>query len=222
MKKNVLIVEDDWQLANLLRAQIEKKSHSCHTSHTIFDAYAQLESKQFDLVLLDRMLPDGDGLEVARYLRDCHFQTKIIVLSRQHHLDERIRGLEDGADDYVPKPFSLPELLIKSNKLLQVVKHPPLEDYEIGAARFIAGSGVLITPQGEKQLRRKEAAILTCLLRSRPSTVSREKIIDAVWHAADDAPSYASIDVYIRRLRISLGDYSRYLQTVRGFGYRCE
>lgn len=221
MKKNILIVEDDWQLSQLLRDQFEQKSLVCETSHTISDAYAQLEAGQFDLVLLDRMLPDGDGLDVAKFLRDCNFQTKIMILSRQHEVAERIRGLEHGADDYLPKPFSLPELLIKTRKLLQIVKHPPIEEYELRDARFLPQSCVLITPSGETQLRHKEAAILTCLLRGRPTTISRDKIIDAVWHFADDAPNQSSIDVYVRRLRVALGSYSDLIVTVRGFGYRC-
>ncbi|MFZ1721616.1 MAG: response regulator transcription factor [Microgenomates group bacterium] len=221
MKKNVLIVEDDWQLAQLLRTQFEKKSHNCETSHTIFDAYSQLESKAFDLVLLDRVLPDGDGLELAKYLRDCHFQTKIIILSHQHHLEERIRGLEEGADDYMPKPFSLPELLIKSKKLLQIVKHPPIEEYNILDALFYPDSGLYVCKGKELLLRPKESAILTCLLRARPSTISREKIIDAVWTITEDAPNASAIDVYIRRLRVALGKSAHVIKTVRGFGYCC-
>ncbi|MDQ3009032.1 MAG: response regulator transcription factor, partial [bacterium] len=142
-----------------------------------------------------------------------------ICISQLRELDHRIKGLEKGADDYIPKPFSPAELWLKISKWLHVQKRKQYQLLNIGPIEFIADTGVLLDRDKQKTLRRREASILACLLRYKNAVVSRDTIIDTVWRMSDEPPTFSTLDVYIRRLRIALGEHHRLIKTVRGFGY---
>lgn len=216
---NILIVENDTTLAETVATHLKNKNYFCTLVTTVSDAISELENFSYDLILLDRILSDGDGIEVAEFVSDFSFQTKILMLSELGQVIERIKGLENGADDYLPKPFSLTELTLKVEKLLLSHKLKPQELLQLGKISVSPESGEVTIHGTKKILRKKEVQLLTCLIRHKNQVVSRKKIIDTVWSGGYDLPTESTLDVYIRRIRVQLGKYKSQIKTVRGFGY---
>jgi two-component system, OmpR family, response regulator len=217
--KHILIVENDKTLANTLAQHLKSKNYFCTICDSIEQAIHELENFPFNLIILDRILTDGDGLEIAEFVNDFSYQTKILILSELSHINERVTGLEKGADDYLAKPFSLPELTLKINKLINIQKIKDVESLTLGPLTIIPDSGSLIIKGKTQLIRKKEIQLLACLIRHKNQVVSREKIIDIVWSNSYDLPTQSTLDVYVRRLRITLGKYKSHIKTVRGFGY---
>lgn len=217
--QHILIVENDRPLAQTIKAHLQSRNYQCTVTSNLDDSYTELEQFKYDLVILDRVLDDGDGIELLPFLTDCAFQTKSIVLSQKSQVLERIRGLEQGADDYVPKPFSLTELTLKVEKLLHTQKLTQTPSITAGGLTIFPESGQIVMPNASKILRKKEMQILACLLQQKDQVVSRDKIIDTVWSFGSQIPTQTTLDVYIRRIRIQLGDMGKRIKTVRGFGY---
>jgi DNA-binding response OmpR family regulator len=217
--KDILILEDDLQLQSILTTMLSQQHH-CYGARTLADAYQQLEKHAFDLVLVDRKLPDGDGLEILGYIHDMLPQTKLLALTSQAKVEDRVVGLEQGADDYLAKPFSMAELKLRIQKLLQMERKLLDTVLRAGDLTFSPKTGVVTMPQKSVQLRRREAQILECLLRYKNQVVPRSTLIKNIWSTADLYPTETTLDVYIRRIRVQLEIYSNYIVTVRGFGYR--
>lgn len=217
--KNILIIENDRTLADMLLSHLQRKQYFCATCTTVNKAIKELEAFTYDLVILDRILDDGDGIEVAQFIADFSYQTKILMLSELARVNERIKGLECGADDYLTKPFSLIELTIKIQKLLQTQKTKHVESLNLGVLTIVPETGELKIKGKTQLIRKKEIQLLACLVRHKNQVVSREKIIDSVWSNTYDLPTQSTLDVYVRRIRIKLGKYKSYIKTVRGFGY---
>lgn len=219
MRQRILIVEDDVLLAQTLHHCLASKHTEVTITHTVAQALELVEERRFDLVLIDRILPDGEGLEVVEYLDDTYFSSRVLCLSEKRETDDRIYGLRKGADDYLVKPFSLPELLLRVNKLLQREKKLSQDVLIVGQVWLYPESGVVKYDETEKHLRRREMQILSYLFRHKNAVVTREMIIDRIWGNNDTTPAHITLDVYIRRIRILLGRHSKVIKTVRGFGY---
>ncbi len=217
--KKVLIVENDRQLATLLESMIKQLSYECLVSHSLSEAYKLLERERPDLVLLDRLLPDGDGLELATYMHESFFTMRIICISTLRSNRDRITGLENGVDDYLSKPFSLKELELRLKRLLYCEKVLEQSCIRIGSLRFFPHSGTVLGSRILIQLRKKEAAILSCLCRHKNQVVSREEIVSYVWQGETAQPALSTLDVYVRRIRGKLEQHANILRTVRGYGY---
>lgn len=217
--KNILIVENNKTLATTLATHLKNKKFFVSVTTTIEDSIKELENYSYDLVILDRILDDGDGIEVAEFISDFSYQTKVLILSEIESTNERIRGLESGADDYLIKPFSLTELTIKIQKLLNTQKIKEIEKLSLGKISIMPETGELNLNGKIKLIRKKESQLLSCLIRHKNQVVSRNKIIDIIWSGGYEQPTQATLDVYIRRLRIRLEKYSSSIKTVRGFGY---
>jgi DNA-binding response OmpR family regulator len=220
--KTILIAENDNALSSLLKNHLESKNYRCFTVARVDLLFDDLEQNQYDLVILDRMLDDGDSIDALEYLADEAFQTKVLILSQKSATEERIKGLEKGADDYLSKPFSLPELTLKTKKLLSTQKILEKDMLQLGKVVIYPDSGELIIDGVQKTMRKKEMKILACLLRYKNQVVSRDKIIDLVWSGSYNIPTHSTLDVYIRRIRITLGKYKKIIKTVRGFGYMAQ
>lgn len=213
----VLIVEDD----QLLRQQLTRllnRTYIVTTASSVSQVDAQLERKNVDLILLDRLLPDGDAIELLPYLRECSPSTRILVLSNRSAIEERIVGLREGADDYVAKPFSADEIVLRIKRLLQFERVPSDNWLEIGRLRFNRLTGETLSGTHKVHLRPREAQILSCLLHFKNRVVTRETIVNHVW-GSSTLPTNTTLDVYLRRLRMMLGETAAYIKTVRGFGY---
>lgn len=217
--KHILIVENNIVLADTLSEHLRNKNYFCSICSTVDSAIAELEKFSYDLIILDRILDDGDGIEVAEFISDFSYQTKVLILSDLSAVNKRIEGLEKGADEYLAKPFSLTELTLKINKLLHTQKIKTIETLSLGKISIIPETGELLLESKKILVRKKEIKLLACLIRHKNQVVSREKIIDLVWENSYDLPTQSTLDVYVRRLRITLGKYKSYIKTVRGFGY---
>lgn len=217
--KHILIVENDTTLAQTLANHLKTKKYFCTICDSVENAISELESFSYDLVILDRILSDGDGIEVAEFISDFAYQTKVLILSEMSQVNERIKGLEKGADDYLAKPFSISELTLKIKKLLDTQKIKSYEKLTLGPLTILPETGEVTVQNKKICIRKKEIQLLACLIRYKNQVVSREKIIDIVWGGSYDLPTQSTLDVYVRRLRVNLGEYKEHIKTVRGFGY---
>lgn len=218
----LLLIDDDQPLLDALTALLEKELYLVRSAVSLRQAHHLLSQMAFDVVVVDRVLPDGDGLEMVQHLASNHAPTRILVLTTRGLPPERISGFKRGADDYLTKPFVPEEFLLRVKRLMASEKRWRGQEYQIGELQFSPESGKLVIGDQFRQLRRREAQLLTVLFRHRNQVVTRAMFIDLVWAGHSEIPSYPTIDVYIRRLRQYLGPYRSRLKTVKGVGYRLE
>ena len=228
----ILVVDDDAKIVRLVRTYLERDGFSVVTASDGPGALDAIETHAPALVVLDLMLPELDGRAVIRAVRrdDAAGRTPILVLSARNSTIDRIAGLEDGADDYLPKPFSPAELVLRVKSILRrsgAVSTPEVER----SMPVIRHGDLTIDPdrhevrRGDQpiDLTRVEFKLLTAILAADGRVLSRDQLLDAVYgHESADILD-RTIDVHIRRLRDKLDDdpdAPRYVQTVRGVGYR--
>ncbi|HET7037378.1 MAG TPA: response regulator transcription factor [Thermomicrobiaceae bacterium] len=221
---NVLVVEDEQRLARLLKRMLEDERH---TVEVAYDGATALElglRDSFDLAVLDRMLPDLDGVEVCRRLRAARIAMPILMLTARGAVEDRVTGLNAGADDYLVKPFAMDELLARINALLRRGgANSAATVLQVGdltldlLRREVKRGGAII------ELTPKEFALLEYLMRNPGHVLSRSQIVDHVWSYDFDALSNV-VDIYIHYLRdkIDRGRGKPLIKTVRGAGYRIE
>ena len=218
----ILVVEDEKKVAKALKEGLEAERYQVTVAHTGEDGFYLLNSQTFDLVLLDLMLPGRDGFEILKTLREKGLQTPVLILTARDTVDDRVMGLDSGADDYLVKPFAFPELLARIRALLRRgrigdVLRLELADLEMDiVTRKVIRSGRTI------ELTTKEFELLECLLRNQGHVVSREMLARDVWQeTARATPLDNVIDVHIARLRRKIDDPfdNKLLKTVRGVGF---
>jgi DNA-binding response OmpR family regulator len=218
----VLVVEDEEKISQFLRKGLSEKGYSVETVADADAALERLESGPFDLLILDLLLPGSrDGLELCREIRARGIPSKILMLTARDTVENKIEGLDSGADDYLVKPFSFRELLARLRALSRRTELPepgPLTHGELTydpESREVRRRGEVI------RLTAREGALFELLLRRRGKVVSRSEIQARIWEDSFDL-STNIIDVYINALRRKLdsGERERLIQTVRGVGYR--
>jgi len=219
----ILIVEDETRIADFLQRGLRAEGHFCLVANDGETGLSLAMEGEFDLILLDLMLPGMHGLEVCQQLRMKQVNTPLIILSAMDSLDDVIAGLRMGADDYMTKPFSFEELLVRIETIMR--RSSAIADQEqtlkAGPLVFDRKSLRFFTDDEEIKLTAKELAIIE-LLMSNPGTLfSRERILNNVWGLNMD-PLTNVVDVYIGRLRkkIDRDSASSMIETVRGLGYR--
>jgi len=219
---HILIIEDETKVAKALRAGLEAEHYEVTVATTGEEGFFLANQASFDLLLLDLMLPRRDGIDVLATLRKRGIQTPIFVLTAKDTVEDRVIGLDQGADDYLTKPFAFAELLARIRALLrrgrmdQILKlqHEDLEMDLVTHKVSRGGKSIDLTA--------KELEILEYLLRHSGTVVSREMFARDVWHATARAtPLDNVIDVTIARLRRKIDEPNerKLLQTVRGVGY---
>ena len=227
----ILVVEDEEHLANGLRFNLELEGHDVTVAESGETALAHLVNPHppYELVLLDVMLPDKDGFQVVRELRDAGRFVPVLMLTARGRAEDVLTGFEAGADDYLPKPFDLPILLARIRGLLR--RREWARQAPAGSAgavfefdgRRIDFEAQLLEVNGEKrQLTLMEANLLRYLVRNEGKSVSRKALLEEVWGVREDTDTRA-IDNFIVRLRRYIEDEPskpRFLVTVRGLGYR--
>lgn len=217
--KKLLVVEDNQQLQVLLKQSLAGQ-YSVTQAYSLAAAYQNLETTKFELVMIDRVLPDGDGIELIEYLADYSYPTKVLALTTKADVQDRVQGLESGADDYLAKPFNLGELKLRIQKLFNMEKQVVTEKLTLGKLEFDPTTGsIRISDSKLVQLRKRESQILYCLIRYKNQVVTRQMLVDTVWAGEVEYPAISTLDVYVRRLRVILKEYSRHIKTIRGFGY---
>ena len=224
----ILVVDDDPKIVRLVRTYLERDGHRVTEAA---DGRGALEAMAADppaLVVLDLMIPEISGLDILTRTRAAGSRTPILVLSARGLTSDRITGLEAGADDYLPKPFSPAELVLRVRRLLersregaaQPSARPPLllNDLVVDRDRYevrVAGRSVTLTPTSFR--------LLVALLEADGRVISRDGLLDAIYGRDEEVVLDRTIDAHIKRLRTQLGDDAeqpRYIATVRGAGYR--
>lgn len=217
----LLIVEDEPKTADYLKRGLSEAGFVVDVARTGSDGLHLALTESYDLVVLDVMLPVLDGWEVLRSVRAAGNNTPVLFLTARDHVDDRVRGLELGADDYLIKPFSFAELLARIRTVLRRGKTPPaLEKLAIADLELDLLHRRVTRAGNRIDLTAKEFALLELLLRRHGEVLPRSLIASQVWDMNFDSDSNV-IDVAVRRLRAKIDDHFdvKLIQTVRGMGY---
>ncbi|CAN5741861.1 response regulator transcription factor [soil metagenome] len=218
----ILIVEDEEHLARLLAEVLGREGHAAETAFDGRTALSRALTEDFDLLIVDWMLPDLDGIQVVKRLRAADVGVPVLMLTARSQLEDRVEGLDAGADDYLPKPFAFPELLARVRAL---ARRPP---ERTGQETVLAVGDVVLDP-GRHEVRRageridltaKEFALLATLMQRPGQIFTRSVLLDTVWGGTTGAYTN-SVDLYVHYLRRKLdreGETSR-VRTVHGAGY---
>jgi two-component system alkaline phosphatase synthesis response regulator PhoP len=227
-KGSILLVEDEENLHEALKLNLELEGYDVTSAYDGAAALKALHAEYFDMLILDVMLPEMDGINVTETVRLNNNEVPILILSAKNSSADRVLGLKKGADDYLTKPFNLEELLLRVKKLIE--KNKKLQDKEsIGNSYTFGNNTVDFKAQeatkssGEKiQLSKKETMLLKLLIENKNEVVPREKILQAVW-GYNVYPTTRTIDNFILNFRKYFEEDSRnpkYFHSVRGVGYK--
>lgn len=216
----ILIIEDEVELAQALRSVLERERFVVDQVDSLAMAIEAARSGSFDLVLLDRRLPDGEGLSIVGALREYNPGVAIIVLSAHGEVEDRVTGLDGGADDYLVKPFAADELLARIRAIRRRPSDLVREEIAVGALVFDLAADVARVGDRPLELSRREIRVLAALVRRRGRTVMREMLEQAVFGFDDEIQSN-TLDSHVSRLRRKLldADAGIGIHAVRGVGY---
>ena len=225
----ILLVDDEVELTEPLSRVLKREGYSVQIAHDGEMGYDLAVDGEFDLLILDWMMPGLSGLEVCQRLRDHHFTTPVLILTAKDTLDDRVEGLDAGADDYLVKPFELRELLARVRALL---RRPPLreetrtttlqyQDLTLDSTTQITKRGSAILPERTFELADKEAQILDYLMRHPDQLLTHQQIYDAVWGTSTQPSSNAlAAQMRLLRRKVEHNDEVILIHTVYGKGYR--
>lgn len=230
MKKSLLLVEDDRTLAETLSERLVKEGYDVTWVDRAAAAKTETERNRFDLLLLDVGLPDGNGFTLARDLRaqpagSLNRETPFVFLTAMTSAEYRLEGYELGAEEYIPKPFHLRELLLRVKHVLENHATPEylnLGDRVIYWDALEVRSNATETAVMLERLQARDAMLLRLLVTRSPAVVSRDEILDKIW-GEENFPSSRTVDNAIVRLRQAMGDaHAARIRSVRGVGYQWE
>lgn len=220
----ILVVEDEKRMAHVLRKALSEEGHNVHAAADGPGAFEAAEAENFDLILLDVMLPGINGIEVACRLREDGHQTPIIMLTARDTVPDVVKGLDAGADDYLTKPFSFAVLFARIRALERRAAEKPkfvlrVADLVLDVAERRAFRGareVLLTP--------KEFRLLEFLMRNEGRVASRRAIVEFVWGQSAENVEENTLDAFVRLLRRKIDEAAdvKLIHTMRGFGYCLE
>jgi two-component system OmpR family response regulator len=216
---NILVVENEKKLASFIRKGLEEQGFNASVCHHGDEAYARIRSEKWDLVVLDIMLPGRDGLSILGNLREQKNAVPVILVTARSEANERVRGLNLGADDYLPKPFFIDELVARIQAVMRRATGAPISTLYSGdlvvdlLTREVRRGSVVI------ELSPREFSLLEYLMRSPGRVFTRSQILEQVWGYGFD-PQTNLVDVCIQRLRVKVDGGSGLIETVRGAGYR--
>ena len=227
-KASILLVEDEENLHEALKLNLELEGYEVTSAYDGSDALKAVQGEYFDLIILDIMLPEIDGIAVIESIRVQNIEVPVLILSAKNSSSDRVLGLKKGADDYLTKPFNLEELLLRVQKL--ITKNNKLLDKENIGDSYTFGSNTVdfkaqeaVTKNNNRiQLSKKEAMLLKLLFENKNEVVTREKILQTVW-GYNVYPTTRTIDNFILNFRKYFEEDSRnpkYFHSVRGVGYK--
>lgn len=215
----ILIVEDEHKIANSIKRGLEQETWACDVAYDGEEGYDLASSEDYDIIVLDLLLPKMSGMEVCKKLRQEAIHTPILMLTALGELSNKVEGLNSGADDYLVKPFAFEELLARIKALARRPKQANSE--KLVANKLELNTNTYEVSKNGKmiELSRKEFALLEYLMRNSGKVVSKENIIAHVWdYQADILPN--TVEVFVGYLRNKIG--RDMIKTVRGFGYRID
>src|SRR6516165_4064077 len=219
--ERVLIVDDDPDIQRLVSYNLSQAGFQVTTASSGRTALETVQEHPPDLIILDIMMPDIDGMEVCRTLRQRENSRRIPIIMLTARADEidRVVGFELGADDYVMKPFSPRELVLRVKSIFRRVGEQKTETLSVGKIQLLPQRRQVIVDKEEVVLTAKEFDLLHELMQARGNVLTREFLMDKVWGYHGDATS-RTLDTHVRRLREKLGDEGDMVETVRSVGYR--
>ena len=218
MDATILIVEDDRNIGNLVRTYLQREGYSVLWVRSGEDALAELDRHPLSLVVLDVGLPGIDGFEVCRRIR-ARAETPVIMLTARDEEVDRVLGLELGADDYVPKPFSPRELVARVKAVLRRTQpRPPADDLMLGDVQLRRGAREVSRAGAALDLTMKEFDLLACFMGHAGLALSREQLLEQVW-GLEFPGGTRTVDQHVAQLRAKLGE-SLQIETLRGIGYK--
>lgn len=227
MRHNILLVEDDAVLAKNLREVLtEKLAGDCTWVPSLMLAETLLNEteQKFELLILDRILPDGDGLRLLQQIETLDFEMRVLVLSKMSEAREREIGLRCGASDYLPKPFTMGELIERVKKLLLMKKLRRLESFFLRDERdqltFAPAEKKLFYNDREVNLTKADVELLEYLFAHRDFLITREEIERCLWQGNQQEMNKTAINAQIYRLRKKMGKFGNYLKTFYNLGYQ--
>jgi two-component system, OmpR family, response regulator len=216
----LLVVEDDTRLAGLVQRGLRGEGHAVDVAGTVEDGRWLAGVNPYDLLVIDVLLPDGDGFSLCRELRQANNWTPVLMLTARDAVADRVQGLDAGADDYLVKPYSFDELAARVRALVRRGNHERPAILALGALLLDPASRKVTAAGRDVELSPKEFALLELFMRHAGEVLGRSEILDHVWDWAYDGASNV-IDVYVRYLRQKLGTGGGVpqIETVRGIGY---
>lgn len=218
----ILVVEDEQKMAKALREGLEADGYAVRVAHTGEEGFYLINAQPFDLAVLDIMLPGHDGFEILSTIRRRGIKTPVLLLTSRDAVEDRVRGLDTGADDYLVKPFAFPELLARIRVLLRRGKSPVDERLKLADLELDQGRRQVTRAGGAIELTPREFELLEYLILNRGRVVSREMLARDIWkETGRQTPLDNVIDAQMVRLRKKIdGQFEpKLLQTVRGVGF---
>ena len=219
----VLLIEDDVTIARLLKEGLEDESYAIDVVNDGSEGYRTAAADDYDIIILDIMLPGMNGYEVCRALRNDGNKTPILMLTARDAERDIVEGLDTGADDYLAKPFSFDVLLARIRALLRRPNEKLEEILQVGDLKLDPSSKKVTRASQEISLTAKEYGVLEYLMRNKGKVLSKEQIISHVWDFdADVLPNNVELFIMFLRRKIDKPFKSKLIHTVSGFGYKLE
>ena len=224
MSQKILIIEDEPDIRKTLEYNISREGYHVVGASSLLEAKSQIESDSFSLILLDLMLPDGSGLDLCREIKSDKEKSSIpiIILTAKDDEVDKVVGFELGADDYVTKPFSVRELILRAKAVLKRGEKES-DNVEIkrqfGQLSIDTESHEVFVDNNEIILTALEFKLLCQLVDRRGRVQSRDQLLSDVWGYTAEVTT-RTVDTHIKRLRLKLGSMGKYVQTIRGIGYK--
>lgn len=218
----ILVVEDEYSLADAMGEALKRENYMVDISYEGNSALDMALSGIYDIIILDLMLPNLNGLEILKYIREEKISSYVMILTAKGELDDKVKGLDYGADDYMTKPFSPKVLVAKSKALLKrTIKNIDSSSQNFNGLTINKLSHEVKVNDTEISLSPKEYELLLYLISNEGIALSRDTILDNVW-GFDYYGDIRTVDTNIKRLREKLLDKANYIVTVRGSGYKFE
>ena len=219
----ILIVEDDRAIREALKEGLEDESYAVDTASDGYEGYLSASADEYDAIILDVMMPEMDGFEVCRKLREEGISTPILMLTAKNQENDIVNGLDFGADDYLAKPFSFEVLLARIRALLRRPKEKQAEILQVGDLSLNPATKQVQRAGQEINLTAKEYALLEYLMRNVGVVKSKETIISHIWDFdADILPNNVELFIMFLRKKIDKPFEQKLIHTVSGFGYKIE
>lgn len=215
----VLIIEDEEKVAQFISQGLKEENYEVDTAYDGKKGLELIKSNTYDVILLDLMIPEIDGLQLLKTIRSWGNNTPVLIITAKNSKEDVVKGLDTGSDDYLTKPFSFEELLARIRALLRRSKKQEINILRYKELTLEPYTRKLNTPNGEIDLTEKEFMILELMIKNKEKVLSRREIGEYVWHNVQDTTNI--VDVYVNFLRKKIESLSpkKYIHTVRGMGY---
>jgi DNA-binding response OmpR family regulator len=221
----ILLIEDEPDLLHLMQRYLKKEGYLCEEANTFKEGYRKINNFEYDCAIIDLNLPGGDGIKLVEILRNENTQTGIIIISARDTIEDRIKGLNIGADDYLTKPFNLPELNARIKAIMRRKTNQFDQKLDFGNLVINLDERKVTAYNKILQLTKKEYNILLFLARNKNRVVTKDSIAEHLWgDYMDNAVSFDFIYAHVKNLRKKLVEHQcgDYLRTVYGIGYKFE